>query len=37
MERGRWKFSGITESMGMDNSDMTEILPKDAKYAEKVQ
>ena len=37
MERGRWKCTGITESMGIDDSDMTEILINYAKYTEKVQ
>ena len=36
MESGRWKFTGITESMGIADSDMTEILLKSAKYSEKV-
>ena len=43
MERGRYgsmnmgwlKWSGKTDSMGVDESNMTDILPYLARYAEK--
>ena len=34
---GWWKWSGIIESMGETVYEMTDLLPKYARYAEKAQ
>ena len=35
MERGRWKCSGMRDSIFSALSAMTEILPESSRYAEK--
>ena len=35
MERGRWKFSGMRDSIASAISVITEILPESVRYAEK--
>ena len=35
MERGRWKCSGMRDSIASTLSGMTEIFPKSSRYTEK--
>ena len=37
MERRKWECSGITESIRIADSNMSEILPNSAKYSKKAR